>query len=60
MCTIPLIVNKLYGALGAELKEAAALSVLAHLDYLITRDMVEAEGAADPLSAFYVRSASSS
>lgn len=60
VCTIPLIVNKLYGALGAELKEAAALSVLAHLDYLIMRDMVAAEGAADPLSAFYVRSASSS
>ncbi|MEZ5827161.1 MAG: MBL fold metallo-hydrolase [Hyphomicrobiales bacterium] len=59
MCTIPRIVNKLYGALGAELKEAAALSVLAHLDYLIARDMVTAEGAADPLSAFYVRSASS-
>jgi glyoxylase-like metal-dependent hydrolase (beta-lactamase superfamily II) len=60
MCTIPRIVNKLYGALGDELKEAATLSVLAHLDYLITRDMVTAEGAADPLSAFYVRSASSS
>lgn len=58
VCTIPRIVAKLYGALDADLKEAAALSVLAHLEHLIARDVVAAEGAADRLSAFYVRAAS--
>ena len=58
VCTIPRIVAKLYGALDAELKDAAALSVLAHLEHLIARDMVTAEGARDRLSAFYVRPAS--
>ncbi len=58
VCTIPRIVARLYGALDADLKEAAALSVLAHLEHLIARDMVTAEGAIDPLSAFYVRSVS--
>jgi len=58
VCTIPRIVARLYGALDADLKEAAALSVLAHLEHLIARDMVTAEGAIDPLSAFYVRSPS--
>jgi glyoxylase-like metal-dependent hydrolase (beta-lactamase superfamily II) len=58
VCTIPRIVARLYGALDADLKEAAALSVLAHLEHLIARDMVAAEGAQDPLSAFYVRLAS--
>jgi glyoxylase-like metal-dependent hydrolase (beta-lactamase superfamily II) len=53
--TIPRIVAKLYGALDANLKEAAALSVLAHLEHLIARDMVSAEGATDKFSAFYVR-----
>ncbi|MGH6736364.1 MAG: MBL fold metallo-hydrolase [Methyloceanibacter sp.] len=60
VCTIPRIVAKLYGALDADLKEAAALSVLAHLEHLIDRDMAAAEGADDRFSAFYVRSASSS
>jgi glyoxylase-like metal-dependent hydrolase (beta-lactamase superfamily II) len=55
VCTIPRIVARLYGALDADLKEAAALSVLAHLEHLIARHMVAAEGAVDPLSAFYVR-----
>jgi len=55
VCTIPRIVARLYGALDADLKEAAALSVLAHLEHLIARDMVSAESAVDPLSAFYVR-----
>lgn len=54
-CTVPRIVAKLYGALEPELKDAAALSVLAHLEHLISRDMVSAEGATDKLSAFYVR-----
>jgi glyoxylase-like metal-dependent hydrolase (beta-lactamase superfamily II) len=58
--TIPRIVAKLYGGLDADLKEAAALSVLAHLEHLIARDMVAAEGAHDRLSAFYVRPASDS
>jgi glyoxylase-like metal-dependent hydrolase (beta-lactamase superfamily II) len=58
VCTIPRIVAKLYGALDAELKGAAALSVLAHLEYLIARGVVTAEGATDKLSAFYVRAAS--
>lgn len=55
LCTIPRIVAKLYGALDANLKTAAALSVLAHLEHLISRRMVAAEGATDGLSAFYVR-----
>lgn len=58
MCTIPRIVAKLYGALDIDLQEAAALSVLAHLEHLIERGMVSAEGANDNLSAFYVRAAS--
>ena len=58
VCTIPRIVAKLYGALDVNLKEAAALSVLAHLEHLIDRDVVSAEGATDRLSAFYVRPAS--
>lgn len=53
--TIPRIVAKLYGALDANLKEAAALSVLAHLEHLNARGMVSAEGATDKLSGFYVR-----
>jgi glyoxylase-like metal-dependent hydrolase (beta-lactamase superfamily II) len=56
--TIPRIVAKLYGAIDAELKGAAALSVLAHLEHLIARDVVTAEGATDKFSAFYVRAAS--
>jgi glyoxylase-like metal-dependent hydrolase (beta-lactamase superfamily II) len=55
VCTIPRIVARLYGELDAGLKEAAALSVLAHLEHMIARDMVTAEGAADWLSAFYLR-----
>lgn len=58
LCTIPRIVAKLYGALDANLKTAAALSVLAHLEHLMSRKMVSAEGATDGLSAFYVRAAS--
>jgi glyoxylase-like metal-dependent hydrolase (beta-lactamase superfamily II) len=55
VCTIPSIVERLYGALDAELKQAAALSVLAHLDHLIGRELVTAEGASGRLSASYVR-----
>ncbi len=56
--TIPLIVGRLYGTLDAGLKEAAALSVLAHLEHLIDRDLVAAEGPADWFSAFYLRPSS--
>jgi len=55
VCTIPRIVGRLYGALDTELKEAAALSVLAHLEHLISRELVSAEGATDLSSAFYLR-----
>ena len=58
--TIPRIVEKLYGTLDTALKEAAALSVLAHLEHLINRDLVMAEGQADWLSASYLRPSSSS
>jgi glyoxylase-like metal-dependent hydrolase (beta-lactamase superfamily II) len=54
--TIPSIVERLYGTLDAELKQAAALSVLAHLEHLINRDLVAAEAPADWSSAFYLRS----
>jgi glyoxylase-like metal-dependent hydrolase (beta-lactamase superfamily II) len=55
ICTIPRIVERLYGRLDAELKQAAALSVLAHLEHLISRDLVAAEGPSESLSAFYLR-----
>jgi len=58
VCTIPRIVERLYGTLDAELKEAAALSVLAHLEHLIGRELVAAEGTSGTLSAFYLRSSS--
>ena len=54
-CTIPRIVARLYGTLDAGLKEAAALSVLAHLEHLISRDLVSAEGAPGLSSAFCLR-----
>ncbi|MDJ0512007.1 MAG: MBL fold metallo-hydrolase [Methyloceanibacter sp.] len=56
--TIPHIVARLYGGLGAELKVAAALSVLAHLEHMSARGLVTAEGATEGLSAFYTRAAS--
>ena len=55
ICTVPRIVARLYGTLDAGLKEAAALSVLAHLEYLIDRDLVAAEGANALSSVFYLR-----
>ena len=57
VCTIPRIVAKLYGAIDADLKGAAALSVLAHLEHLSAKGLVAAEGATDRFSAFYVRAA---
>lgn len=56
--TIPRIVAKLYGGLDADLKKAAALSVLAHLDHLIERALVTRGGDADPLKASYARPSS--
>jgi glyoxylase-like metal-dependent hydrolase (beta-lactamase superfamily II) len=58
--TIPHIVARLYGGLDANLKVAAALSVLAHLEFLKERGIVTAEGATEGLSAFYLRAASGS
>ena len=55
ICTVPRIVARLYGTLDAGLKEAAALSVLAHLEYLIDRDLVGAEGTSGVSSVFYLR-----
>jgi glyoxylase-like metal-dependent hydrolase (beta-lactamase superfamily II) len=55
ICRIPAIVERLYGGLDAALKGAAALSVLAHLEHLISRELVAAEGA-EKLDAFYLRS----
>jgi glyoxylase-like metal-dependent hydrolase (beta-lactamase superfamily II) len=54
--TIPGIVGRLYGTLDTELKEAAALSVRAHIEHLMARDLVRAEGP-DWLSASYLRAA---
>ena len=53
---IPAIVARLYGRLDNELKQAAALSVLAHLEHLLDRGMVAADGASATLHASYVRS----
>lgn len=58
--TVPRIVARLYGGLDADLKVAAALSVLAHLEFLKERGIVTAEGATEGLSAFYLRAASGS
>jgi len=55
ICTVPRIVARLYGTLDAGLKGAAALSVLAHLEYLIDRDLVAADGANALSSVFYLR-----
>jgi len=38
--TIPEIVGRLYGTIDAGLKDAAALSVLAHLEHLAARGLV--------------------
>ena len=64
--TIPGIVSRLYGKLDTALKEAAALSVRAHLEHLIARNLVRTETSAgvrlaapaDWLGAVYVRAAS--
>jgi glyoxylase-like metal-dependent hydrolase (beta-lactamase superfamily II) len=42
--TIPRIVAKIYGDLDADLKAAAALSVLAHLEHMISRGLVRETG----------------
>jgi glyoxylase-like metal-dependent hydrolase (beta-lactamase superfamily II) len=53
--TIPLIVERLYGRLDAALKDAAALSVLAHLQHLATRKLVSADGSSELSSVFFSR-----
>ena len=53
--TIPHIVGRLYGTLDAGLKEAAALSVLAHLQHLIARELATTKGAIGLQSVFYSR-----
>ncbi|MEG6508839.1 MBL fold metallo-hydrolase [Methyloligella sp. 2.7D] len=50
--TIAPIVDRLYGGLEPGLKGAAALSVFAHLEYLIERGQVETEGPAGLLSTY--------
>lgn len=57
--TIPQIVAKIHGGLDPELKDAASLSVLAHLEYLGERDMVAAEGPS-ALGAVYTLAARAS
>jgi glyoxylase-like metal-dependent hydrolase (beta-lactamase superfamily II) len=44
VCLIPRIVERLYGGLDTDLKQAAALSVLAHMEHLISRGLVAADG----------------
>jgi glyoxylase-like metal-dependent hydrolase (beta-lactamase superfamily II) len=53
--TVPEIVGRLYGRLDAELKKAAALSVLAHLEHLIDRELVTAKAPIGWSSAFSLR-----
>jgi hypothetical protein len=53
--TIPRIVERLYGTLDADLKGAAALSVLAHLEHLAARDLVAADGPNGLLGVFSSR-----
>ncbi len=55
ICTVPHIVARLYGTLDAGLKGAAALSVLAHLEHLITRELVAADGPSGLSSVFCLR-----
>jgi hypothetical protein len=57
--TIPQIVAKIHGGLDPELKDAASLSVLAHLEYLSERNLVTAEGPRG-LAGVYALAASAS
>ena len=67
--TIPRIVAKIYGELDADLKAAAALSVLAHLEHMISRGLArvcqrdrgaQAEAGTADLSGVYSVSAAAS
>lgn len=49
--TIPKIVAKIYGELNTDLKAAASLSVLAHLEHLIGRGLARAEASAHASAA---------
>ncbi len=54
--TIPEIVERLYGSIDAGLKDAAALSVLAHLQHLAARGLVAtADGITGLASVFCSR-----
>jgi glyoxylase-like metal-dependent hydrolase (beta-lactamase superfamily II) len=53
--TVPLIVERLYGTLDAGLKEAAALSVFAHLEHLAARELVASDGPSGLSSVFSSR-----
>jgi len=56
---IPQIVPKIYGNLDAKLEPAAALSVLAHLEYLVDRSLVQCDERSAALhSAFSIPPAS--
>jgi glyoxylase-like metal-dependent hydrolase (beta-lactamase superfamily II) len=55
VCTVPLIVERLYGTLDAGLKEAAALSVFAHLEHLAARELVASEEPSGLSSVFSSR-----
>ena len=57
--TVPRVVGRLYGTLDAGLKEAAALSVLAHLQHLMARGLVGTNGAIGLQSVFYSKPSSS-
>jgi glyoxylase-like metal-dependent hydrolase (beta-lactamase superfamily II) len=58
--SIPPIVKRLYGGLDAERKQAAALSVLAHLEFLISRGLVAADGGPGLAGTFSVLRGASS
>ena len=54
--TVPAIVDKIYVGLDEKLKQAAALSVLAHLEDLVARDRIDAGGPATPGARFTIKS----
>jgi hypothetical protein len=49
---IPEMVERIYEGLDARLKGAAALSVLAHLEDLVTRGVVRADGPVTPAAHY--------
>jgi glyoxylase-like metal-dependent hydrolase (beta-lactamase superfamily II) len=51
---IPRIVERIYGELDADRRQAAALSVLAHLEHMISRGLVAAEGDLQLSAAYFL------